>query len=119
MALPFASLFSKAEQPGWLDPAELAPLLDAPSPPLLIDVRSPAEFTGPLGHIDGAVNIPLDEFAARAAEVTGADRPVILICHTDRRSAAACQHLRSLGLEQAGVLRGGMTAWTRAGLPTA
>lgn len=118
MALTFASLFGKPDQPGWLDPAELVPLLDAPTPPLLIDVRSPAEFTGPLGHIPGAVNIPLDEFAARVEEVTGAGRPVILVCHTDRRSGAAAQHLRSLGTEQAGVLRGGMTAWAHAGLPT-
>lgn len=116
MALSLASLFSKAEQPGWLDPMELAPLLDAPGPPLIVDVRSPAEFAGPLGHISGAVNIPLDTFAARAAEITAPDRPVILVCHTDRRSAAACQHLQSLGVRQAGVLRGGMVAWTAAGL---
>lgn len=119
MALPFASLFGKAEQPGWLDPAELAPLLDAPSPPLVVDVRSPAEYDGPLGHIESATNIPLDEFAARVAEITDTGRPVILVCHTDRRSSAACQHLRSLGVTEAGVLRGGMVAWTQAGLPIA
>jgi len=29
---------------------------------LVVDVREPAEFAGSLGHIEGAVNIPLAQF---------------------------------------------------------
>lgn len=114
--MSLSALFGRRDQSGWIEPADLVAALAA-EPPLVVDVRSPAEFTGPLGHIEGAVNIPLDTFAARVAEVTGPARPVVLVCHTDRRSGAAAQHLRGLGLTDVAVLRGGMTAWTQAGLP--
>jgi 3-mercaptopyruvate sulfurtransferase SseA len=32
--------------------------------PLIVDVREPGEFDGPLGHIDGAINIPLAQLPA-------------------------------------------------------
>jgi hypothetical protein len=49
------------EAVAWLETDELSALLTGPSPPLVIDVRGPAEFSGPLGHIDEAKNIPLDQ----------------------------------------------------------
>lgn len=117
MALSLSSLFGRKPDPHWVEPHELDAALAGSGAPLVVDVRSPAEFAGPLGHIAAAVNIPLDVFADRAAEVTDAARPVVLVCHTDRRSSAAAQHLRGLGLTEVAVLRGGMTAWTGAGLP--
>ncbi|MGE0224523.1 MAG: rhodanese-like domain-containing protein [Acetobacteraceae bacterium] len=109
-------LFATRPDPGWIEPADLAPLIATDDAPLIVDVRNPAEFTGPLGHIQGAANVPLDQFAARTAEVTGPARPVVLVCHTDRRSSAAAHHLRSLGCTEVLVLRGGMVAWQEAGL---
>ena len=103
--------------PTWIEPAELAAEIEAPSPPLIVDVRSPAEFDGPLGHIAGAANIPLDQFAQRAAEAAAPGRRTILVCHTDRRSSAADKFLRDNGASETAVLRGGMVAWTQAGLP--
>jgi hypothetical protein len=35
----------------------------------ILDVREPQEFTGPLGHIRGAVLTPLGELADRAVEL--------------------------------------------------
>jgi hypothetical protein len=49
-----------AEGVSWIDPAALADAMAHDSPPSVIDVRRPDEFTGPLGHIAGAVNIPVD-----------------------------------------------------------
>ncbi len=117
MALSLSSLFGRRDGAGWIEPKELAATLDKPDAPLVVDVRSPAEFVGPLGHIAASVNIPLDAFAARVQELTDAARPVVLVCHTDRRSSAAAHHLRGLGMTEVAVLRGGMTAWTGAGLP--
>ena len=119
MAGFFSRIFGGAQQPTWLEPSDLAANLDAPDVPLVVDVRGPGEFTGPLSHIPGAVNIPLDQFAQRVAEVTGPDRPIVLVCHTDRRSSAAAHHLRESGVADVVVLRGGMVAWTEAGLDTA
>ena len=119
MAGLFSRLFGGAQSTGWIEPADLAAHLGTPEAPLVVDVRGPSEFTGPLGHIAGALNIPLDQFAARTAEVTSPARPVVLVCHTDRRSSAAAHHLRGNGMTDVVVMRGGMTAWTAAGLPTA
>lgn len=100
-----------AEAVAWLEPDELSALLSGPSPPLVIDVRGPAEFTGPLGHIDEAKNIPLDQIPEHATDLLGEQRPLVLVCHTDRRSAAAADHLRRSGGSEIAVLRGGMAAW--------
>ena len=83
----------------------------------VLDVRSDAEFNGPLGHIRGAVNIPVDELAARIGELgplTGSR--VVTVCRTDRRSASAAEVLRHAGFDTE-VLRGGMEAWTQARMP--
>jgi uncharacterized membrane protein YdjX (TVP38/TMEM64 family) len=45
----------------------------------LIDVRSPEEFRGSLGHIAGASNIPVAELAARLGEVTAIKGPIIIV----------------------------------------
>jgi rhodanese-related sulfurtransferase len=95
----------------WVETAELATLLKGTSPPAIIDVRGAGEFTGPLGHIDSAVNIPLDELQAHTAELLAEPRALVLVCHTDRRSSAAAQHLRRAGRAEVAVLRGGMVAW--------
>jgi rhodanese-related sulfurtransferase len=86
-------------------------LLNTVTPPLVIDVRGPGEFIGPLGHIDGAQNNPLDEIATRTTELLATQRPLVLVCHTDRRSSAAAQHLKRAGGTDIAVLRGGMVAW--------
>jgi rhodanese-related sulfurtransferase len=95
----------------WLETDELSKLLSSPAPPLVIDVRGPDEFAGPLGHIESARNIPLDQISTRAADLLGEQRPLVLVCHTDQRSAAAAEHLRRSGGSQVAVLRGGMVAW--------
>jgi rhodanese-related sulfurtransferase len=100
----------------WLETDELSTLLNGPSPPLVIDVRGPGEFAGPLGHIEAAENIPLDQIPGRTTDLLNEQRPVVLVCHTDRRSAAAAEHLRRAGGSGIAVLRGGMVAWRSAAL---
>ena len=109
----FAKLLGRSatDTVAWLETNELSTLLSAASPPLVIDVRGPGEFTGPLGHIDDAQNIPLDQIPARTTGILGEQRPLVLACHTDRRSSAAAEHLRRAGGTDIAVLRGGMVAW--------
>ena len=83
---------------------------------IILDVRGPDEFAGPLGHIDGALNIPLPELASRQAEIAAIGRPVVCVCLTDKRSSAAAAQLVAAGLSDIAVLRGGMKAWREAGL---
>jgi uncharacterized membrane protein YdjX (TVP38/TMEM64 family) len=50
---------------------ELERKLEAAEPVCVLDVRSREEFRGPLGHIQGAVSIPVDQLPTRLAEVDG------------------------------------------------
>ena len=84
----------------------------------MIDVRGPDEFTGPLGHIADASNMPVDKLPQRIMEISALkDRPVILVCRTDKRSTTAATLLRDAGFRDVGVLRGGMEQWNQKGLP--
>lgn len=76
----------------------------------VIDVREPEEYDGPLGHIPGAILIPLGSLAQRAAEIPR-DRPLITVCRAGGRSAQASVLLRKAGLEQVANLAGGMLRW--------
>jgi uncharacterized membrane protein YdjX (TVP38/TMEM64 family)/rhodanese-related sulfurtransferase len=88
--------------------------------PLIVDVREPNEFDGPLGHIEGAINIPLGQLPAVWDDLGACAPPVVVVCRTDRRSAQAADILRARGVGNVKVLRGGMEAWTKAGaLPAA
>jgi rhodanese-related sulfurtransferase len=84
----------------------------------VIDVRGPDEFIGPLGHIAGARNIPVGELNTRLSELAGLEqRPIVLVCRTDKRSAAAGHALHDAGFTHVSVLRRGMEQWNEAGLP--
>lgn len=82
----------------------------------LLDVRATAEWNGELGHLAGAQLIPLDELRARTAEVP-ADKPVIVVCQTGRRSGMATGILAKAGIQRVANLAGGMVAWRTLNLP--
>jgi uncharacterized membrane protein YdjX (TVP38/TMEM64 family) len=83
---------------------------------LLLDVRTPVDFVGEQGHLAEAVNIPLETLPERI-DALGADleRPIALICRTDRRSAKAAALLARRGFGRVQIVRGGMTAWLANG----
>jgi rhodanese-related sulfurtransferase len=83
---------------------------------LLLDVRPVADFNGEWGHIAGARSLPLEDLPARIGELE-TDRPVRLVCRTDRRSAQAATLLTDAGFADARVVEGGMAAWRARGWP--
>lgn len=94
--------------------------LSSPLPPLLLDVRTAADFNGPLGHIAQARNLPLEAIGTWLEELRPyADQPIALICTTDRRSAKAAELLRTQGFAQVSVVAKGMKEWGRLKLPVA
>jgi rhodanese-related sulfurtransferase len=89
---------------------------------VIVDVRTPGEFTGSLGHAPGAVNVPLADLAGRLAAGAGEmdelkDLPVFVMCKTANRSPSAARLLKKRGFTNVAVIKGGMAAWKRAGLP--
>ena len=117
----FSRLFQRSEPVAdrWVEPRELVAKLAAAQAPLILDVRGPDEFTGPLGHIAGARNLPLDALAAELPGLVAQGNAIVAICKTDRRSAAAARLLRDAGATEVSVLRGGMEGWNALGLPIA
>jgi rhodanese-related sulfurtransferase len=105
--------------PVWIEPDMLASRLERDAGLLVIDVRGPDEFTGPLGHIREATNLPLGEFPQHLVALARENRAVVLVCKTDRRSSTAAQQLRDAGVSDVSVLRGGMEQWRELQLPVA
>jgi rhodanese-related sulfurtransferase len=97
---------------------ELKQRLDRGEPIVVLDVRTASEFTGELGHIAGAINIPLDELPTRLDQLAPhEEHTIVLVCHTDRRSAKAAQLLSQQGFADVRVARMGMTDWNSHGYP--
>jgi phage shock protein E len=78
----------------------------------VIDVRSSWEFAD--GHVDGAVNIPLEEIANRVSEITEMKGPYLLYCRSGNRSGMACSILQQSGVGE--VYNGGGLADMRIAL---
>jgi rhodanese-related sulfurtransferase len=83
----------------------------------LLDVRGPDEWEGELGHLDGAVLIPVDELDARLDELPSERNSTIMVyCRSGRRSARAAWILFLQGYERILNLDGGLTAYRDDGL---
>jgi rhodanese-related sulfurtransferase len=75
---------------------------------LLLDVRTPREFAR--RHLEGAVNIPVQELPNRLSELGDHARPVVVYCRSGNRSARAKRLLEGAGWERV-VDIGTMSAW--------
>jgi glyoxylase-like metal-dependent hydrolase (beta-lactamase superfamily II)/rhodanese-related sulfurtransferase len=80
----------------------------------VLDVREAVEYDGPLGHIKGAMLVPLGELGARAKEVPR-DKPVVAVCRAGSRSAQATAILQKAGFTDFANLTGGMLRWRAEG----
>jgi glyoxylase-like metal-dependent hydrolase (beta-lactamase superfamily II)/rhodanese-related sulfurtransferase len=84
----------------------------------MLDTRAPAAFGA--GHIPTALNVGLHSgsFPTRAAWVLDDRRPYLLVVDRPADQREAVHGLLAVGLERvAGVLEGGMAAWTAGDRP--
>jgi glyoxylase-like metal-dependent hydrolase (beta-lactamase superfamily II)/rhodanese-related sulfurtransferase len=88
---------------------ELSRALAGPHPPLVVDVRMPAEYRSV--HLDPSFSLPLDEIGRRRAELPR-DRELVLVCRTGARARLAAEEMTDLRTR---VLEGGLAAWQEAG----
>jgi phage shock protein E len=70
---------------GGADPAKVHDKIKAGA--LLVDVRTPAEFTA--GAYQGAINIRLDQVEKRLTEFGDRKRAIVVYCRTGNRSGQA------------------------------
>ena len=111
-------LIGKLRERPMLEIEALKQRLEAGQDLLLLDVRTTADFAGEQGHLAAASNLPLEELSEQLEELEPyLERPIALICRTDRRSAQAARILARAGFADVHVVRGGMTAWLASGWP--
>jgi adenylyltransferase/sulfurtransferase len=87
---------------------ELSALLGEGPSPLILDVRTPGEWS--ICRLPGATLVPLHEISARLDE-SRREIPIVVYCHVGVRSALAVNILRRHGFSRARNLSGGIDAW--------
>jgi glyoxylase-like metal-dependent hydrolase (beta-lactamase superfamily II)/rhodanese-related sulfurtransferase len=102
------------QQTARMTAATLAEQLTSPTPPVVLDVRTAQEWHEK--HIDGSVNIPLQQIERRLQEVPRG-WPLVVHCQTGYRSSIAVSLLRRHGLADIADLVGGIAAWEKS-VPT-
>jgi uncharacterized membrane protein YdjX (TVP38/TMEM64 family)/rhodanese-related sulfurtransferase len=90
--------------------------LDQQQDVLVLDVRTAEDYLGEQGHIANSKNIPIEDLGSRLDEIADyVERPIAIVCRTDRRSAKAAQLLASKGFADVHIVKGGMTDWNQEG----
>jgi hydroxyacylglutathione hydrolase len=120
-----AGYFDSSELEGWLTadhptqsyevatPVQIAARMTA-GEVTVIDVRHTYEWEA--GHLAGAQHVMLGYLTERLDEIP-TDRPIVVQCRAGARSAIAASLLQSKGIPAVINLKGGINAWTAAGLP--
>ena len=95
--------------------AEFANVIASPGV-TIVDVRTPQEFAD--GHIEGAVNIPVElpDFMDRVSELDPSGTYAVY-CRSGNRSQPAVAGMSSIGINGIYELESGTTGWTSEGQP--
>lgn len=83
---------------------------------VILDVRTHEEYKS--GHIANSVNINYksSDFKEQI-EKLDKNKSYITYCRSGRRSTGASQTMKELGFQKIIMIQGGMTAWSKEGLP--
>ncbi len=93
--------------------AMVAEEMASPDPPLLLDVRNGREWA--TRHIDGSMNVPLNQLQERIAEIPR-NRRIAVHCAGGYRSSIAASILHQYGITHLAEMAGGLAAWDAASL---
>ena len=94
---------------------QMAEAMETSGAPIIVDVRTEAEFQQ--GHIRNAQWVPRGklEFLAAGGAVGDFDSPMVLYCRKDGRAVLAAVALKKLGFTEVYYLEGGFEAWANGG----
>jgi rhodanese-related sulfurtransferase len=85
---------------------------------IFVDVRTPEEFVGELGHIDGARLFTLPTLPDHIDSLPKT-ASIVFVCRSGARSARATAFALQSGFEHVFNMKGGMLRWNELSLPTA
>ena len=87
--------------------------------PSIIDVRTQAEWDKD-GYIEGAVNIPFNDFFANLDKVPAdKDARIVVLCASGHRGGIVMMAMRLMGYTNVVNLNGGLNGWKAASMPVA
>jgi rhodanese-related sulfurtransferase len=75
----------------------------------IVDVRTQGEYE--MGHIKGAVNVPVDQLQS-TAQSWDRNADYVLYCASGERSAAGQNAMQSMGFKSVANLTGGIASWS-------
>jgi rhodanese-related sulfurtransferase len=91
-------------------------LMASDSDVLLVDVRTPGEYE--TAHIEGSINLPLDQIDAHLQHIVAAGGgTMVIVCQSGNRAGQCRTKLAAAGLTGPRVLTDGLNAWLAAGAP--
>ena len=83
----------------------------------VVDVRTPEEYTGELGHIPGSRLIPLDTLMDHIQDLKQ-HQTLVFVCRSGGRSAKATAIAMEQGFGSVYNMKGGMLLWNQMSLET-
>ena len=83
---------------------------------VILDVRTPTEFSSSYGHIEGAINIPVNTIQERIKELNPKDK-ILVYCESGSRSTLASGILIDNGFTRVYNMFEGYDVWKNAGYP--
>jgi len=95
-------------------PQEAKNMLETRKNLMLVDLREAKELRE--GYIDGSQFIPMSALA-KGTKTLPADKPLLLVCAVGGRSYAVGRYYSGKGYQEIYNLKGGISAWKKAGLP--
>ena len=116
LALFLYSCSSHAQPGTLLPPNDFKKKVESTSQPVIVDVRTPEEYSD--GHLSDAVNIDWDgDTFDQQIQVLDKNASVFVYCYGGGRSSGASKEMRKQGFKNVYDLKGGFAAWKKAGLP--
>ena len=111
-----SELDHQANRGSYLSPSKATRLMNNNEDVLILDIRTEADYKS--GHINGAKNVPLNNFASSINGLSGSKKePVLLYCNSGNTVTRAIKILKKAGFEQVNNLEGGIAAWKEANMP--
>lgn len=84
----------------------------------LIDVRTPEEYVGELGHIPGTELQPLGPDFMEFLKTLNPQQRIVFVCRSGARSGQTTLLSQELGFTQSYNMVGGMLRWNQLGYET-
>ncbi len=97
-----------------MTPAHLSSQIATSHPPIILDVRSPEEFSA--GHLPGAINVAHTALESEINQLSPyRDQDVVVYCVAGKRAEIALKWLKSHGFNRLWHLEGDYSEWVKQG----